>query len=257
MDEPNKALNETAEVENSPDATPTAEEKATEEVTTESPAGEEEVTETEESPKKGYQARVRELNAKAKAAEEKAQSLEERIAELTSSVEPIKEPEAAPYNPQEPLIAPGEEIDVNELNKRQSEREQRILQQTQAQVELGRKQSEAVNRINTEANEVIRTYPELDPDNDAFDKDLSDAITEAVENGIKASPYSASVKQIVAKLMKPYRGAVTKEVGKATENIAKQVSETALRPTSIRKEEKPAHEKTIRELEEELGIVQA
>jgi hypothetical protein len=57
--------------------------------------------------------------------------------------------------------------------------------------------------------------------------------------------------------MKPYLRAVNKEVGQATENIAKQVSESALRPTSIRKEEKATADKTVEELEQELGVVQA
>jgi hypothetical protein len=55
--------------------------------------------------------------------------------------------------------------------------------------------------------------------------------------------------------MKPYKAAITREVGQATENIAKQVSETALRPTSVRKPEKAAGDKTLAELEQELGIV--
>ena len=256
-DEP-KALNESGD-ETATDTTPVAEEQATEEVaepevevTAET---EGESTETVESPKKGYSARVRELNAKAKAAEEKAKSLEERIAELTGSVEPQREIPA--YNPQEPLIAPGEEIDATELNKRQSERETKILQQADSMAQLRARQSEAIVRIHNETSEVMRAYPELDPESDTFDRDLSDAVTEAVENGVKANPYTVSVKGVVAKLMKPYKGAVTKEVGKATENIARQVSESALKPTSIRKDEKALEEKSIEELEAELGTVQA
>ena len=247
-------VKETAEVENSPDAPSPAETEATEEVTTEVSADTEEATETEESPKKGYQARVRELNAKAKTAEQiaaqekaRAESLEVKIAELTGSVDPQGYPA---YNPQTTAIAPGEEINAEEFEKR-------VLQKAQSIATLEGKKSEAINRIHNETNEVLRLYPELDPESDVFDKDLSDAVTESVGNGIQANPYTASVKAIAAKLMKPYKGAVDKEVGKAAENIAKQVSETALRPTAIRKDEKPAHEKSIQELEKELGVVQA
>jgi len=101
----------------------------------------------------------------------------------------------------------------------------------------------------------VRTYSQLDPDSDNFDQELSDVITEATEAYVKANPYTASVKKFVAKLMKPYKGAVEKEVGQASEQIAKQASQAALRPTSVRKPEKSAAEKSIAELEDELGLV--
>ena len=256
MDEP-KGVKESGD-ETATEESPTQEQTAGEveqpevEVTAET---EGETTETVESKKKGYEARVRELNARAKDAEAKAQSLAEKLAELTSG-STTGDFQIPQYNPQEPLIAAGEEIDVNELNKRQSEREAKILQQMRAEAELGRKQSEAIGRINNEALDSVRKYPELDPDSDSYNSELSETVTEAVEAYVKANPYSASVLKFVDKLMKPYKGAVTKEVGEASENLAKQVSQGALKPTSIRKVEKTAREKTIEELEQELGIVQ-
>ena len=255
MDEP-KGVKESGD-ETATEESPTQEQTAGEveqpevEVTAET---EGETTETVESKKKGYEARVRELNTRAKDAEAKAQSLAEKLAELTSG-STTGDFQIPQYNPQEPLIAAGEEIDVNELNKRQSEREAKILQQMRAEAELGRKQSEAIGRINNEALDSVRKYPELDPDSDSYNSELSETVTEAVEAYVKANPYSASVIKFVDKLMKPYKGAVTKEVGEASENLAKQVSQGALKPTSIRKVEKTAHEKTIEELEQELGIV--
>lgn len=256
-EETQKALNQEAEEINSRNATPALETNATEEVDQTESTEEVEPTETEgrEESKKGYQARVQELNQKAKAAEERARSLEQKLAELTSPVGFQEGTNIPPYNPLEPLVAPGEEIDVNELNKRQSAREQRILQQASANAQLIAKQSEAINRINSEASEVVRLYPQLDPDSDNFNRELSDIVAEATEAYVKDKPYTASVKQFVAKLMKPYQRAADKEVSQASENIAKQVSQAALRPTSIRKEEKQASEKSIAELEAELGIV--
>ena len=204
-------------------------------------------TETEESSKKGASARIRELNTQKKVAEEKAKSLEEKLAELTS---PVGDQGQMPqYDPQEPVIQPGEEVDANEFQKR-------VLAQADARTELRIRQSEATNRINNEAKDAVRKYPELDPESENFNKDLSDSVYEATEAHIRANPYTASVTNFVDKLMKPYKGAVAKEIGNATENIAKQVSGAALRPTSIRKEEKAASDKTIAELEQELGIVQ-
>lgn len=204
-----------------------------------------EPAETEDVPKKGANARIRELNAKAKRAEEKASSLEQRLAELTGSGEP-KAPSETPYTPQ---IEPGGEYSPDQFK-------QEVIKTADALVNLRVKQAEAIQRINTEATQVLRDYPELDPDSDSFDRELSESVTEAVEAHVKANPYSASVRKFADKLMKPYRRAVTKEVGKATETIAKQVSEAATRPTSVTaKGGKSAKDMTIEELEKELGVV--
>lgn len=261
MDEEIQALNDTSEV-NTLDDSPTPE-QTTEEVSepTDEAAAESksEEAETEDNPKKGYQSRIRELNQRAKQAEQKAKSLADKLAELTGSVD------SGGYQPQytpqqqlsEPIVQPGEEIDALELDRRIRVREQSILQQADARAELRQKQTEALNRINSEAQKALAKYPELDPESDSFNKDLSDSITEAAEGYIRSNPYTASVEKYVDRLMKPFKGAVVKQVGEATENIAKQVSEAALRPTSIRKKEKTAQEKSIAELEAELGIVQA
>lgn len=243
------------------DTTPVPEQQASEEVeetlAESTEEAEVEAPETDGEPKKGAQARIRELNTKAKQAEDRAKSLEEKLAELTSPERVAPSYNPALNAPQAPIVAPGEEIDVDEFERRLQVREQRILQQAEARSELRQRQSEAVNRINSEASEVIREFPELDPDSEQFNSELSETVTEAIEAYVKVNPYTASVKQFAAKLMKPYRGAVAKEVGQATENIARQVSAAALRPSSVRKEEKSASEKSVAQLEQELGIVQA
>ena len=252
----NMVLNESEE-EVALDTTPVSEEASEEAVEAEVESAEEtEATpeETEETQKKGYSQRVRELNTRAKEAEERAKSLEERVAELTRTQDAPNANQQ--FDAPEPaLIQPGEEIDALELDKRLRERETRILARADATSLLRSKQSEAVSRINTEASEAMRTYPELDPDSDTYNKELSETVTEAVEAHIKADPYNASVKKFVSRLMKPYLGAVTREVGKTTETLAKQVSESALRPTNVRKPEKAATDKSIEELEQELGVV--
>lgn len=265
INQDNKALNEQGEAENILDTTPVAKEEASVEATepTEpvSPAGETvpEATaeETEESKKKGYSQRVRELVAEKNEYKQKYVSLADQMAKLTGSTQPDMGTQPAVQVADEPIIRPGEEIDGTELDKRLKTREASTLQKAIAAAQLISKQGEAVNRINSESREAVMAYPELDPESDTFNKELSDIVTEAVEEHAKTDPFNASVKKKVASLMKLYKGVVAKEVGQATENIAKQVSETALRPTSIRKAEKPASEKSIAELEADLGIVQA
>jgi hypothetical protein len=213
------------------------------------PAGEEEgeveepKAETVETPKKGAQSRIRELNAKAKSAEEKANSLEQKLAELTGRVD------QAPQAQQTPQLDASGEVTPEQYR-------QHILGTAQTVVDLKIKQSEAVNRINNEAIEVVREFPQLDPESDQFDKELSDSVTEATTAYVKVQPYTASPKKFVEKLMKPYQRSVTKEVGKETVNIAKQVSDSATRPTSVStKGGKTYEDMSPQELEKELGII--
>lgn len=243
-DKDEMTLNTEAEEEISLSTPSVDEPKATEEAPEleSEPTGDDEgeVEETEkEEPKKGYSSRVRELVQERNQAKEEAKSLSDRLKELTTREET---PEY------KPTINPGDEVSPEQY---QSD----VMRRADALVNLRMKQQEAVSRINNEATDVVRTYPELDPDNDDFNAELSEAITEATESYIKQNPYSASVKTYVDKLMKPYKGAVVKEVGKATESMAKQVSESALRPTSINKEGKTTDQKSIEELEQDLGIV--
>jgi hypothetical protein len=258
-EEENMALNESVEVENDTVDTPSTEQEATgdsNEVEAESiNETDTEDTETEEGDKKGYSNRVRELNARAKKAEQEAKSLATKLAEMSSTG---NQPEYDFSRVDEgPIVQPGEEIDAAELDRRLRERESRMIQRTDALVQLRGKQQEAISRINKEANDVMSLYPELNPESKSFNKDLSDAISEATESFVMRNPYSASVSSFVGKMMRPYKGAVSKSVGSMTESVVKQVSEAALRPNTVRKEEKPAGEKSIAELEAQLGVVQA
>jgi len=252
-----KALNEMGE-DKALDTTPVTKQETTEEVEESvaetKPTGEvetkEETTETEESSKKGYSQRVQELNTKAKEAEARAKeaelkskSLAEKIEELTSS---SGETERTQYQPQ---VEPGSEVSPDQYK-------QDVMRAADSLVQIRIKQQNAVNRINNEANDAIKEYPQLDPKSKEYDRELSDSVTAAVEAHVRADPYKASVSKFVAKLMKPYNRAVTKQVGKVTENIAKQVSETATRPTSVASGEKKFEELSIKEMEKKLGMVQ-
>lgn len=249
------ALNEEVGEQPTGDTTPVSEEEVTEEVaeTETEPTGEveEEVTETGGQSKKGFSARVQELNSRAKEAEkraqeaeEQAQSLAQRIAELTGSSEPQG------YRPYQPPIEPGTEYTPEQY-------QQHVAAAASSIVDLKLKQQSAIHRIQTETQEAVRVYPELDPSSESYDRELSESITEAVEAKVRANPYSANVKTYVDKLMKPYKRAVSKEVGRVSEKLATQVSQAATRPTSIKKSEKSLEEKSIAELERELGIYQS
>lgn len=246
MDDENQALNDTSEV-NTQEESPTAE-QTTEEVEQVESTEETETSETGGEGKRTAQSRIRELNSQRKAAEEENRSLKQRLEELTNPVGSSVNNQFPQQTPQDNFY--NEDGNIDPVRYRES-----IIRDAETRAELRIRQSEAVNRINSESEKAMRDYPELDPKSDSYNKDLSDSIVEATEAYVRSNPYTASVEKFVSRLMKPYRGAIDRGVGKASENIAKQVSQAALRPTSARKQEKTAREKSIAELEAELGIV--
>lgn len=196
-------------------------------------------TQETETEQKGAGQRIKELSQRARSAEEQVKSLSDRINELTQTED---------TKPFVSSVKPGEEISPERY-------QQDVTQAADSIVKLRMKQYEAETRIKSESVQAITDYPQLNPNAREFDPDLSDTITEAVEAHVRMNPYNASVKKFVDRLMKPYSKAIEKEVGEVTEKLAKQVTQSALRPTSVKKTEKNAAEKSIAELERELGIV--
>jgi hypothetical protein len=234
------------EVENVQTESLPVEEKATEEtVATETkPTGEVEETpaETVGESKRGYSQRVRELNQRAKQAEAERDSLKAELEKLTGSYEPGGIP---PINTQ---VNPGDEISPERYS-------QDVARAADTIVSLRLKQQQALAKVNSEAESVLKAYPQLDPESDQYDEDLSRSVTAAVSAHVKADPFNASVKKFTDMLMKPYQRSVTREVGKAQETIAKQVSQAALKPNGIKGDTRKPEDKSIEELEKELGIV--
>ncbi len=130
-------------------------------------------------------------------------------------------------------------------------------------------QQRAVDRIRVETTELERQYPELNPDSDKYDKDLSEAIATAVESQAKiltgydqagkpiyAINVGCSPKAIVTKLMKPYRKSLNTATAQAEQTTREDISKTALRPTpQVSAPEKKAEDMSIEELRKKLGVV--
>lgn len=244
----NQALNEATEA---PVEAPTTEIEAP---TTEAEGKTEVATEVkpeaevEEGSRKTANARIRELDAEKKAAEtraqqaeEKAKSLVDQMAELTGSVDPGAQ---APYTPQ---VEPGSELTPEQYQAD-------VARAADSIVQLRMKQKEVLDKVNNESRDAIKSHPKLDPSSGEFDRELSESISSATLALISRNP-TASVKKFVDSLMKPYERSVAREVGEASEKMAKQVSETALRPTSVQEQGKSVAEKTLKEMEDDLGIV--
>jgi hypothetical protein len=199
-------------------------------------------TEKEVPVRKGAEARIRELNAKAKAEKERADSLAQKLENFTREVVP-----QGPQAPYQSQVEPGTEVTPEQYKSD-------VMRTADALVQLRLNQQKVVDNINSEANKAIKEYPELDPDSDQFNKELNDTVTEATLALVRSNP-TASVKKFVDRLMKPYKKSLTKEVAEETETITKQVAAQSLRPTPMVKSNKNDREKTIEELERELGVV--
>lgn len=247
MDDQDKALNDEVEAETTEDTTPVSEETTTDDSTSE-----------DESQKKGFSARVRELNAEKKAAEEKAaraeaqaNSLAETVAALTGGV---PQGGQVPFNnaPLKPLIEPGEEVTAEELNRRQEEREQALLDRASRMNDLNTQRIVAMDRVNREAKELTRKYEELNPNSDDFDPELSDTVTEAALAYVRANP-TKSLEEFVDKQMKVHKRAVTKEAKAEQAEIAKQSSQAGSRPSTTKPADKKFEDLSIEEMEAKLG----
>lgn len=171
-------------------------------------------------------------------------SLQDHISEI-EGYDPTKN---GGYTP--PSVKPGQELSPEEYQRH-------VLSTADALVDLKIQQNNNANRIKSELIESVNEYPELNPkQKDHFDNDLSTAITGAVGAFVKANP-TGNVKKYIDSLMKPYQRAIEKGVGKQQENTAKQVSETAMRPTHSPKGggEKAFKDLSISEMEKRLGKV--
>jgi hypothetical protein len=194
--------------------------------------------------KKGANHRIRELNEKAKAEKARADSLAKQIDKLTAS--------SQPQQSWEQLNQPLPTDESGQVDAATFERQ--ILAKASALAELQAARVQHVNRVNAEANEVLKEYPVLDPGADNYDPELSEGITEAALAYVQANP-TKSLKDYVNKLMKPYTRSVTKQVSGMAETITKQAAETALRPNSSPKGEKRLEEMSLEEMEARFGKV--
>jgi hypothetical protein len=202
----------------------------------ETPSAEEVPTEVpqETESRKTASSRIKELVTERKEAEAKAESLAEQLRKATAP-QPINLPEAQP----------DENGQVNV---------QDVLRQADALTQIRLAQQENLHRVHNEANEAIKEYPELDPDSDSFDKDLSESISQATLAMVQANP-TASVKGFVGSLMKPYKRSVEKQAQGQADTITKQVSQQAMRPTQVQEQERPFSELSIEEMEAKLTKV--
>lgn len=187
-----------------------------------------------ENNRKTADSRIRELVAEKKEAVAKAESLAEQVKKFTA-------PQPQTYQPTQ--SDDNSEVTLEEVMRRQD-----------ALIQIRLAQQENIHRVQNEASEAIKSHPELDPDSDSFDSELSEAISKATLSHIQANP-TAPVKEYVNSLMKPYKRAVEKEAQGRADALTKQTSQQAMRPTQVQSQEKPFSELSLEEMRAKLGVV--
>lgn len=211
------------------------------------PTGSETTEGSQADDKKGANARIRELAREKNEYKAKSESLADQMAKLTQGVSPLEQ-----YAPQQaPAYQPPQEDQA--ITREQYEMD--VMRRADALVTLKLKQQEHINRVNQESSEVIAKYDQLNPDSDKFDRDLSETLTDTILRVVKADP-TASVKKIAESFMKPYTRSVQQQVGEATEDVAKQAKQSAVKPTGTKVAEKPFGSLSLAEMEKKLGVMQ-
>lgn len=231
MNENNEALNAEPEV------------QETEEQVTESESPAEEIVDSPEETEevdRSAKSRIRELANERREEKQHVNSLKDQLNEFG-----LQDQWDQPMY--EPKVEPGQELSVDQYK-------QDVLQTADSLVELKLRARDNGNRIKSEINDAVSEYTMLDPKQDSFDEDLSEGVTDSVRNFIKANP-TGNVRGFIDKLMKPYQKSVEREVAKREGTVAKQVSQTALRPSQVKATSKKFEEMDLSEMEAKLGKV--
>lgn len=242
MDDEQKAVN-SAPAESVTDS-PAVEQKAPE-VKEEAPQSEPISEEKREEPKtegksSGAEKRIHKLVKEVK-------TLKEQLGQYTDEVS-VEEPQPQAVMPQ---YQPQGESQGEERSMTPQELEALIANRTRLEIE----KEKTISRINSEATEVVNTYPQLNKDSEQFNPELNEAVTTAVYNEIRQNP-TLSVKKLTEKYMKPYLKSVESAVDGRQQELAKAAVDAALRPTgTVSKAEKSVSEMSIEEIEAKYGTV--
>ncbi len=210
--------------------------------------------------KRSAEGRIRDLVKDKTELERENQSLRERVSKTT---------EAFDNPPNLTDDSSGETVkDGDTVTPEQYERD--VSRKAMSAAWLVQQHQKTLDRIRNETDQALHDNPELDPKSEKYDKELSDAITEAVESQVTVvhgydkktgKPilglnHSASVKKIVERMMKPYRKSLQSATATVQEETTRQVANAALRPTpQVQKSEKSTKEMSIEEMEAKFGTV--
>ncbi len=145
-------------------------------------------------------------------------------------------------------LQPGQEVTAEELDDI-------TTRKANALIDMKLAAQNNANRIKSELRDALSDYPELNPKNtESFDEDLSDSISESVKAFIRANP-TGDVRGFIDKTIKPFKKAVDKGIAAQQQQVAKQSSQTALRPTQQVSADKKFEDLSMAEMEKKLGFV--
>lgn len=253
MDENKQAENISAEAQGATESPAVEKEQVVESET--SSEGSQDTTQSVEQPTRkvsGAEKRIHEVIDERDEARQEAETLRAKISELTQDWQYTPSPQYGAQAQNTPADSAnyGEERTLTE-----AELERRIAERASTITQLALEREKIVNRINNEAEEALKSYPQLDPKSDKYDPELNGVITDAVHAKVKGNP-SLSVKKLVDTYMKPYLKSVENAVEDRKAEINDAVISATLRPSPVpAPAAKQAKDMTIEELEAKLGKV--
>lgn len=199
-----------------------------------------------------------------KPAEAKKESprLQKRVRDLSQKLREARTPQTPQFDPNNPPTAeiPAGDYTPEQLSQMVNQKADVLSElKTQSQIQALRSEMEQERLLNNLARSVgslEQAYPELNPDSDDFNPELTDAVGETIDEVFRANPY-VDVETVASKMISASRAAGTSKAKQVGEKVAEQASNAAVRSTTSSKvEDKKFEDLSVEEMEEKLGKVQ-
>lgn len=242
------AVTETPAVE---EQTPTEPQEESEETSASTEQTEEESTGEEEQPvtnKRSAEGRIKQLVGE-------RDSLKKQLESYTENSRYVSANDFSQEQQDMLDVNPGEELTVEEYKKRLQQAEERGASRAQSLVQLEMARQRRLDQIDRDIHKVEDDFPQLNPDSDDYDPDLSKAVTKALKQMVN-NDINTDVYKEVEGFMKPYQRARKSISAEEKKEAAKQIAESASRPSSpsVPKSGQEG-KKTWKDIEKEVGIV--
>lgn len=211
------------------------------------------------------QKRARELREKAAGQSSLADRLDPSGSQIKAP-QPTP-PAAAPETPVDPLAPDYFDPDTGDIDPQKhadwsrrvaADEARKIVDSDRAQQELTRRRVDFVNRLDREGHDLATAYPELNPDNAAYNQPLDDAITAAFTGAVTNSKgeivrVDLDLKSFAEPIMKAVRAQGAQVAASTQSAVAGAAAGAALVPgTNPPAPAKAIEDMSVAELEEKI-----
>lgn len=238
MDEPTKPAEQTSGEETPSQQTPTGEKETTEHVESQEQV---ETADHSESKQDTTTQQAQETEAKPKRAEKRLHQLLEKYGDGDKAGEQDSQDTTSSRNNlptppwYQPKVEPGQEVtpdqykaDVARTAQEISRLEIAKFKQEQAQI---KEQGKKVETFSKTASAIETKYPELNPDSDRFNPNLSEKVSKLYEKASGKQPNAELLQQIVETVMEASEQAKVEGETTVTGKLVDRAAQAAITPT--------------------------